>query len=254
MAEDPTHVSRWVELAGAHNVRDLGGLPAAGDRRIRPGVLFRGDHLDDVTEADLAVLRDAVGLRAIVDLRAAREAPVPAAWLGSLGVARLHLPLVDLGGTTDRSQLREEFRNDIAGAYERMLDIFAPNLVPILEFLVEGGHTPALVHCAAGKDRTGITVAVLMAAAGVEEPGIVADYVATGERLDRIRAALARHEPYRHLKDDAGPEFGVFSAAIERVLAIVGSHEGGAPGYLVAHGADPRTLAAWQEMLLEPAI
>ena len=87
------HAPQWLELAGAHNVRDLAGLPAADGRRVRPGVLLRGDHLDDVTDADLAVLRDAVGLRAVVDLRTDREAPEPRPWIESLGVARLHLPL-----------------------------------------------------------------------------------------------------------------------------------------------------------------
>jgi protein-tyrosine phosphatase len=252
-AGDVPHDPRWVELVGAHNVRDLAGLPATDGRRVRPGVLLRGDHLDDLTDADLAVLRDAVGLRAIVDLRTAREAPEPRAWVGSLGLARLHLPLVDLSGTTDPRQLRREFGDDIANTYRRMLEVAAPGLVRILEFLVEDDHAPALVHCAAGKDRTGITVAVLLAAAGVEEPGIVADYVATGERLDRVRAALARRALYRHVQDDRAPVARLSGAGIEGVLDTVRAHQGGATGFLVAHGADPRAVATWQAMLLEPA-
>ena len=165
---------RWVELAGAHNVRDLGGLPAGG-RRVRPGVLLQGDHLDGVTDDDLAVLRDQVGLKAIVDLRTPREAPEPREWVGALGLTRLHLPLVDLTGTTAPRQVRAERGDDIGAIYRRMLAEAGPNLVRILGFLAEEGHAPALIHCAAGKDRTGIAVAVLLAAAGVEEPGLVAD-------------------------------------------------------------------------------
>src|SRR5215204_6113192 len=103
-------------------------------RRVRSGVLLRGDHLDDVTDDDLRVLRDEVGLRGIVDLRTATEAPEAKEWVGSLGIARLHLPLVDMTGTTDPKQLRAEFGDDVAGVYRRMLEEAAPELVAILQF------------------------------------------------------------------------------------------------------------------------
>jgi len=252
MVEPSAHRPRWVELAGAHNVRDLGGLPAGG-RRVRSGVLLRGDHLDDVTDDDLRVLRDEVGLRGIVDLRTATEAPEAGEWVGSLGIARLHMPLVDMTGTTDPKQLRAEFGDDVAGVYRHMLEVAAPELVAILQFVVEEHHAPALVHCAAGKDRTGITVAVLLAAAGVDEPGIVADYVATGERLDRIRAALARRELYRHMQRNVPANTTMTSTAIEGALDALRTEDGGAEGFLVRHGAPPDTVERWRELLLEPA-
>jgi protein-tyrosine phosphatase len=73
--EPPRVPPSWIDLVGAHNVRDLAGL-TAGRRRVRRGVLLRGDHPDMLTDDDLAVLRDVVGLRGIVDLRTVREAPV----------------------------------------------------------------------------------------------------------------------------------------------------------------------------------
>jgi protein-tyrosine phosphatase len=246
-----THASRWIELTGAHNVRDLAGLPATGGRRVRPGVLLRGDHVDALTGPDLAVLRDEVGLRAVIDLRTTREAPAAREWVGTLGLTRLHLPLVDLTGTTSPRRVREELGDDVGAIYRRMLAGAGPNLVRILEFLVEDGHTPALVHCAAGKDRTGITVAVLLAAAGVEEPGIVADYVATGERLDRVRAALAQRELYRQMGQDSSPAAVLESAAIEAVLDTVKELGGGAAGFLIAQGADPSLVTRWRDLLLE---
>jgi protein-tyrosine phosphatase len=241
----------WVELVGAHNVRDLGGLPA-GSRRVRSGVLLRGDSLDDLTLDDLAVVRDVVGLRAIVDLRTALEAPEPSGPVQALGVVRLHLPLVDLSGTTSPRQLQAEFGDDVAGIYRRMLEEAGPAVVGVLGFLLEGDRAPALVHCAAGKDRTGITVAVLLAAAGVDEPAIVADYVATGERLDRIRAALARRELYRAMRDPSSRAMALSSTAIEGVLDALRSYDGGATGFLVHHGAVPGDVQRWRELLLEP--
>jgi protein-tyrosine phosphatase len=114
---------------------------------------------------------------------------------------------------------------------------------------VADGHTPALVHCAAGKDRTGITVAVLLAAAGVEEADIVADYVVTGLRLDRVRAALSRRGGYP--EDMVIPEPAPLDAApIEGVLAAL-ADLGGAAAYLRDHGATEAELATWRSLVIE---
>jgi hypothetical protein len=242
------HAPEWVELAGAHNVRDLGGLPAGG-RRVRSGVLLRGDHLDELTEDDLAVVRDEIGLRAIVDLRSADEVDAPREWVSDYGIARLHLPLIDLTGFATRTAAQPE-PDELPAVYAAMLEEAAPGVAAVLRFVLEDGHTPALVHCAAGKDRTGITVAVLLAAAGVDEPAIVADYVATGERLDRIHASLARREVYRDMVRPGAPTAGVNGSAIEGVLAALHAFPGGPQGFLEAHGAAPGAVEAWRDVLL----
>jgi protein tyrosine/serine phosphatase len=239
----------WIELTGAHNVRDLSGLPA-GARQVRAGILTRSDHLDDVTPEDLVVLRDVVGLRAVIDLRTPAEAATPAPWLEDFGVAHLHLPLIDLTGTTDPRQLRAEFGADQAAVYRRMLTIAAPEIARILRFLLEPGHAPAVIHCAAGKDRTGITVAVLLAVAGVDEPAIVADYLATGERLDRVREALQRRAFYRDM--DISDSSAMTAAPILGVLDAL-RELGGAAEYLRAQGLSEQDLDQWRIRLLEPA-
>ena len=246
----PAHAPNWIELVGAHNVRDVGGLPA-GDRRVRRGVLLRGDHLDALTDGDLAVLRDVVALRGLVDLRTHREAPAAQEWVGALGVSRLHLPLVDLTGTTDMRKLQEEFGGDMGGIYGRMLSAAAPGLVRVLEFVVRREHLPVLVHCAAGKDRTGIAVAVLLAAAGVEESAIVEDYVATASRLDRVRASLAAHPAYRHVRPETTAAESAPASAITAVLDAVRAVDGGVAGFLVREGAREDDVLAWRDLLLE---
>jgi protein tyrosine/serine phosphatase len=236
----------WVELAGAANVRDVGGL-RAGRRVVRSGVLLRSDHLDDATPADLALLAGDLGLRAVVDLRGTAEDPRPPAW-DAHGVTVLPLPLFDLSGTTDRSALR----GDPADAYAAMLDLAGDALVAILQFAARADG-PLLVHCAAGKDRTGIVIAVLLSLAGVDEADVVADYLATGERLDRIRAALATKPAYDAVATNSMLTRGMTSQPIRRVLEVLGAHAGGAEGYLVAHGAHPADVQRWRERLLEDA-
>jgi protein-tyrosine phosphatase len=236
----------WVELAGASNVRDVGGLQA-GDRVVRGGVLLRSDHLDDATPDDLALLADDLGLRAVIDLRGEAEDPRPPAW-DTHGVDVLPLPLFDLSGTTDRSA----FRGAPADAYAAMLDLAGDALVAILE-LVAHADGPVLVHCAAGKDRTGIVVAVLLSLAGVDEAEVVADYLATGERLDRIRAALATKSAYDGMATNPMLTEGMTAQPITRVLEVLGAHAGGAEGYLVAHGAIPADIQRWRERVLQDA-
>ncbi|ABW13155.1 protein tyrosine/serine phosphatase [Parafrankia sp. EAN1pec] len=249
-------VPQWIELTGAHNVRDLGGLPAAGGT-VRPGVLLRGDNLDSLTIEDIALLRDRVGLRGVVDLRAPFENPRAAEWFPQLGITWMHEPLMDFTGLSDPKALRDRIGGDYARFYAIMLENAGPGLVRILDFLVSGDRTPALVHCAAGKDRTGITTAVLLAAAGVERDAIVADYLATEQRIERVREALSRRPEYSHLSAGRSAPRGIGTAvlvdpkAIASVLDTIDAAPGGPAGYLAANGATAEQISRWQEMIIE---
>jgi protein tyrosine/serine phosphatase len=233
----------WVELAGASNVRDVGGL-RAGDRVVRHGVLLRSDHLDDATSDDITLLAGDLGLRGVVDLRVGAEDPRPPSW-DSHGVEVLALPLFDLSGTTDRTA----FRGEPTDAYAAMLELASASLVAILGFVVRVDG-PVLIHCAAGKDRTGIAVAVLLSLAGVDEAGIVADYLATDERLARVRAQLATKPAYDSMATNPLLAKAMTAEPIERVLQVIGSHVGGAEGYLVAHGSTPAEVQRWRQLAL----
>jgi protein-tyrosine phosphatase len=238
----------WLELDGAHNVRDVGGL-RAGARTVRSGVLLRGDHLEDLSSAAAAQLCDVTGLRAVVDLRAVEEGPQPGGWMDGRPVERLHLPLVDLTRiTADAPLQRPDGELDFTAAYGRMLAGAGPALVEILRFAIAPRHVPVLVHCAAGKDRTGITVAVLLAAAGVDEDDIAADYAATGLRLARVRRALLARGGYANLPIPA-ESAPLDEAPIRAVLGALRA-EGGSAQYLRRHGATDDELARWRELVL----
>ena len=239
----------WLELDGAHNVRDVGGL-RAGARTVRSGVLLRGDHLEDLSTAAAAQLCDSTGLRAVVDLRAREEGPEPGGWMAGREVERLHLPLVDLTRIREEAAplQRPDGEIDFTAAYGRMLAGAGPALVEILRFVVGAQRVPVLVHCAAGKDRTGITVAVLLDAVGVDEDDIAADYAATGLRLIRIRRALLARGGYQNLSipDQALP---LDDAPIRAVLNAM-REEGGSAAYLRKHGATDDELARWRDLIL----
>jgi protein-tyrosine phosphatase len=240
----------WIDLVGAYNVRDLGGLPAGG-RRVRRFALVRGDNPDGLTNADVATLRDVVGLRSVVDLRTVAEVPGEIGQIATAGIERLHIPLIDLSGTLSGSMLIAEMVSDGAAAYRRMLAAAAPRIPQIIRYLLGQDHAPALIHCAAGKDRTGIVVAVLLAAAGVDREAIVADYLATAERLATVRASLGRSGRYR-VGDVPERDPRMSRRDIEAVLAVLDVADGGVQGYLRGLGCPQRDLARWRELLLEP--
>ncbi len=101
-----------------------------------------------------------------------------------------------------------------------------------------------LVHCAAGKDRTGVVVALALAAVGVEREAIVADYVATGERITAIMDRLRASETYRRDLEGVTDESSACRAReyLERVLEVLDERHGGAAGWLAEHGFDPAPL------------
>lgn len=251
----PPSGPRWVALDGAHNVRDLGGLPATTGR-TRHGILYRSDSLDRLTPADVHTVSQRLRVRTVVDLRGWRELPAVApTWWHDGAVRRISIPLLDDAALDAAGRHNRWTASDLLRMYQAMLVTVGPSLVAILALVTSPGATPVLLHCAAGKDRTGVTTAVLLAAAGVEPTAIVADYLATNERIIRVFAALS----------ESGyvlPPNAVRSAEIVQTPASVmyelveqlNTWPDGAVGYLLAHGATPDAVSRWRSTLLDDAM
>jgi protein-tyrosine phosphatase len=108
---------------------------------------------------------------------------------------------------------------------------------------IASGDGAVLVHCAAGKDRTGIVVAFALAAAGVSREAIVADYVATAERISLIMARLRASPTYAaDLDDEPDDAHAPRAETMDRVLEVLDSEHGGPVGWLSEHGFDPSSL------------
>ncbi|ONH58600.1 hypothetical protein CcI49_20415 [Frankia sp. CcI49] len=235
---------RWIQLDGCVNARDLGGLPLTGGGRTARGVLFRTDTVQLLSLDDIRRLVDGIGLRAVLDLRTPREAAAEGRGLLAETDVRYHnlafVPDSYLvpGDPEHKVIVERRSKQEVADHY---LDYLlrpgseAPDAVRLLTRPVE---LPALFHCAAGKDRTGVLAALVLDIAGVERSAIVDDYVLTNERLPLIAERLASLPTYgsRPARRDISCRPETMWTFFERL----DDKWGGATGWAAAHGiTDP---------------
>ncbi|GAA1718480.1 hypothetical protein GCM10009809_12950 [Isoptericola hypogeus] len=226
------------------NLRDV----ATASPALRPGVLLRSDapRAGDTPPAGVAWPPHTV-----LDLRdpgESREAHPLA------DVARV-VPLPVLDGAATGAAGAPAAVPGLGVLYLQMLDgAGAGHLVEGVG-LVATGDAPTLVHCTAGKDRTGVLVALVLALAGIERAAIVADYERTGPNMGGVlaRAAVTARlsVPDAHVLAALPPELVTAPGwAIEAVLDHLEDHDGGAEGWYLAHGGETGTIEALRRRLL----
>jgi protein-tyrosine phosphatase len=259
--------TRWVRLDGAVNVRDLGGLPTADGGTTALGRAYRADNLQGLTEADVRRLVDRLHVRTVVDLRTSievqREGPGPLT--REPAVAHRHCSLFPEGGrmtdvdadtllpwhTGEQPPDKDEASNPSVRYYLGYLRDRPDSVVEALRILAGPDSSgTAIVHCAAGKDRTGVVVALALAAADVTRAAIIDDYVATGDVLDAILDRLRRSPTYAaDLDDRPADSHRPRARTMQRFLAILDEHYGGPLGWLDKAGFGTSDVAALRARL-----
>jgi protein-tyrosine phosphatase len=239
----------WVELDGAVNVRDLGGLPTVDGGLTVGGRLLRAANLQALSPRDVKLLVEDFGLTTVVDLRSAieleSEGPAPLDVVP--GVRHAHHSIVpEVGERSEvvaavllarrEADLRRYPSDHWVGHYLGYLEEHPDEVTEAVRSIARSTGA-VIVHCAAGKDRTGVIVALALSVAGVTREAIVADYLATGERveaiLDRLKASptyyddvskvpLASHMPR--------------AETMAGFLTEIGTRHNGARDWLTAHG------------------
>lgn len=228
------------------NLRDVGGLPIRGGGRTRAGVLYRGDALwpGDREPGHVASWPPAV----VVDLRSEAEvAAVNYDW-EPVGAQHLHHPIHEAAIPTHLRQ-----RGSLQDLYRLILDDAPHRVAAVVDLVADEVPGPVLVHCSAGKDRTGIVVAALLLAADVEPDAVVDDYVATAANMDALiqRWAAAARRAGREPRDEAFNNTWL-RAPREAITEVVERFEAapdGARGWLREHGATPERIEAWRERI-----
>lgn len=244
-------MSTHIRVGATTNMRDLGGTPVRGGGQVARGKFFRAEALlhpgaspfhatfDEEHEAAYRAL----AIRTVIDLRSAREqAEAPTAWTASSRAELKSIPIsagVD-GDTSFFSRIRSgdltDFSaDDLADYYSAMLRECGPELGEALRVCADPDNLPVLVHCASGKDRTGLVVALLLEVLGVERHHVVAEYGLT-EQLQPKRVM-----DFAAMLDEAGVDpariavlFQSPPVAMEKALGDLDAEFGSVAQFLMA--------------------
>ncbi|MDN5858831.1 MAG: tyrosine-protein phosphatase [Pseudonocardia sp.] len=239
---------RLLPLDGVDNARDVGGLPLRDGGRTRYGVLLRTANLDHghLTPGDIAYLVEEFGLRLVLDLRSPEEIERFGRFVHD-GVDRAELTL--LGASRDT--LPDGMELTVLETYRGYLDDHPGNVVEVVRRLAAADAGPALVHCAAGKDRTGTVVALVLDAVGVERDAVVSDYALSALHVEALfrRWTSVSGRPMPDDLDRHRPRAQTMAALLE---AVDEAH-GGAAGWLLAHGLTEVELRRLRERFTEAA-
>jgi protein-tyrosine phosphatase len=247
------HDARFVEVAGTHNFRDLGGLPTRDGATTRPGVLYRSDALHHLEPSGVERLGD-LGVRTIIDLRSSAELEQTGRGpLGATTIDFVHSPLShsDHGVHVLPPSLAE---GDLGGHYVASLADRTVTLAAVLTRLATPEHVPAVFHCTAGKDRTGMVAALVLSLVGVDDAVIVEDYALTDDRMALVMGNIRATGGVSQLPEEVAARVARAEASsMETFLTGLAQGYGDAHGWAHAAGISDDTLASLRAVLVASA-
>jgi protein-tyrosine phosphatase len=232
---------RLVPLDGPANFRDIGGYETVHGRMVRTGRVYRADSLSYMSDADVEHVTEVLGLRTVVDLRATHEVErFTHGPLAQLHVRVAHVPIVDETRRPDAADEAERNAADtmaIDEIYLMMLDRFGHRFAAVLDVLSQPESQPAVFHCAAGKDRTGLVAMLILGLLGVDRDIIAADYALTDERMPLLMERhLARADGDVALAEVGRQRWAIDAAAMRTVVDHLVDTNGSIEQYLLAQG------------------
>lgn len=242
---------REISLEGAFNARELGGHVTRSGRRVRPRALYRCSALHRMASAaDL-------GVRTVLDLRGPQDVSRDADRLGPVlehaEVRRLAMPMLpaEFEGQPTSEYLSElHGRHVSTDRYRGYLQVARDNVRGLFDPLGRADAFPVLIHCTAGKDRTGVLVALILDILGVEAEAIVADYARSNDSVETLAQALGRSLPESMSESYMGL-LGAPAEAMRGLLTWLHAEHGSARGYLSSLGVKPATFEVLEAALLE---
>jgi protein-tyrosine phosphatase len=260
---------QWIDLDGADNARDVGGLPTSDGHTVQPGRLIRSDSLQELTPDDVRHLVDDLNVRAVADLRTTAEVtgegPGPLTGERSVDIRHLSLFLERLDRPPNESgepvllpwqernarMTEEERARGAAGTYRHYLIDRADSVLEALR-LIAYSDGATLVHCASGKDRTGVIVALALTEVGVTREAIVGDYAHSAERVEANFRRLAGRPTYASAIGNEPVDIHKPKAeTMAELLDQIDAEHGGVAAYLRANGWTEQDAAALHAKLLD---
>jgi len=239
-----------IPLDGTLNTRDIGGWPVDSGTggHVRYRVIYRSDTLDRLSPRDVGHFVRA-GVQTVIDLRAEDErhgAGHLAGGLAPAGATVHSFPLYDrVSAGTLFVPTAEGISHPLEAFYRAILVRHADAIRSVIEILADPANLPAMVHCTAGKDRTGMVVALLLSVAGVDDETIVNDYALTGANLTEEWMESRRGDAARYgmTWEALKPALETAPEAMRVTLAHVRAEFGSAADYLVSIGVPPESVS-----------
>ncbi|MFM7828318.1 MAG: tyrosine-protein phosphatase [Actinomycetota bacterium] len=249
LTDDP---QRLISLEAVHNFRDLGGYPTSSGKTTRWRTLFRADGLYRLTKSDAQKVVD-LGVRTVVDLRTTNEVQTRGTFpVGEFPVNFHHLPIIDATWNDGDTPEIEDVVEFLVWAYREMLDNAAPKFADAINLLATQKVLPAVFHCAAGKDRTGVLAAFVLSILEVPDEVINADYGKTVDGMKRLIEWAKINQPA--LADAYANMPPRFAASDPRAMAVIISDlktkHGSVIEYLRKIGVDEKSISSLRDSLL----
>jgi protein-tyrosine phosphatase len=255
--------ARLIDFEGTLNFRDLGGYPTRQGGSVRWGRAFRSDSLSRLSASDWERFA-ALGIRTIVDLRRPAEIEAaPTRLPDGLGVKVVRPAATDpppndpeLLGLVLSGRRKRVDTEEVCAVYCALARDYARAFGATLATLAQGSCLPAVVHCTAGKDRTGLAAALLLLVLGVDEEVVLDDYeLSTTYRSGRRMAELAPVlEKVGVRVRDVTPLLSAPRPALAGALAWVRRSFGSVESYLTGPGGlDPSCFGRLRQLLVGPA-
>lgn len=262
-----------IKLKGTTNTRDIGGYQTNDLGTLRYGQIIRSDRLSGLTANDFQKLEE-MGLKTVIDLRTNQEYDhSPTVWLGDNPPQFFHFPVGDANNdwfTAQRKMMKknrfteEQSLEHMVEGYRMIAEEGTSSYQQLMEVVLDESNWPVLIHCTAGKDRSGVGVALILEALGVDRETIMEEYLLTNEisRIDEKAVILAKQskESSRGNKFSKGvpanawlPIVGVHEDMLKAFYASVDEQYGSMDAFLTELGVDQDArLALSASLTAEP--
>ena len=250
---------RRIELEGATNFRDVGGYLTQDHSQLRYGRIFRSDNLANLTPSDWKVV-DELGVGCIIDLRRMDEklrSPTELPAGSKIEIIELPIDVEILGkGELLQHILSREItkitHEDMAQMYQDVLSNFRPELTRAVSILLDPTRKNKIVHCTAGKDRTGLSVALVLALCNVPHKQIMSDFLLSNSFRTPTRIAALSERLKLHQVDieDIVPYLSASRTALVRAFEVLRDQYGGPANYLTFDEIIPALADDWQSHMI----
>jgi protein tyrosine/serine phosphatase len=238
------------EIEGVHNFREVGPYPLADGGHLRAGMIYRSGALEFMTDEDRRILGDEIGLSAILDLRHRDELGED---LHALADRVIRVSIFD--ESTPQEAVIAEL-NGLYGTgpsperYFHYLSVAGERFATAFRLFADEANYPLLVHCTAGKDRTGVLVGMVMDVLGAGEKDIATEYGLSNESIDRLLSYLqARGRVIEGTPAEIRARLSTPPERMAGFLRLLHAHHGGAEPYLRKHGIGDAEFAKVRDLL-----